>query len=207
MPPTESRNPAPGRPDPEAAPAASPERSDAELVVRARDGERGAFEALMRRYGPRVRGLARRYLLDPDEAADAVQDTFVHAWQGLGSFRGGEEFRGWLFRICVNLARDRLRARRRHPAVPLEEVPEPELGPAADPPPDQQLDRRLLAERLERAMARLGPEHREILVLRAVEEMSYDEMAAVLRIPRGTVMSRLARARMRLRELMEEGTS
>jgi RNA polymerase sigma factor (sigma-70 family) len=179
---------------------------DAELVRRARGGDRPAFETLLRRYSPRVFGLALRHVRDRDEAGDIVQETFVKAWQGLEHFRGGEEFRGWLFRICVNQARDRLRARRRHPQTPLEDAAELELVASPGAGPDEELEERQLTERLDRALALLGAEHREILLLRAVEEMSYDEMASVLRVPRGTVMSRLARARARLRTLLEEGT-
>jgi RNA polymerase sigma factor (sigma-70 family) len=195
MPPTDPR--AAGAPD-----AAPP---DAHLVALARGGDRRAFEVLVRRYSPRVFGLALRHVRSRDYAEDITQESLVRAWQGLRSFRGGEEFRGWLFRIAVNLARDHLRARRRHPPVPLEEASELELGASPAAAPDEELERRQLSERLEGALARLGEEHREILLLRAMEEMSYDEMSAVLRIPRGTVMSRLARARARLRGLLEEG--
>jgi RNA polymerase sigma-70 factor (ECF subfamily) len=181
-----------------------PAPTDADLVALARGGDRRAFEALLRRYASRLFGLALRHLRNRDEAEDIVQETFVRAWQGLPAFRGGEEFRGWLFRICVNQARDRLRARRRRPTTPLEDVPEPELGVSPGPAPDEELEQRMLEERLDRALERLGLEHREILLLRALEELSYDEIAAVLRIPRGTVMSRLARARARLRALLEE---
>ncbi|HVP38156.1 MAG TPA: sigma-70 family RNA polymerase sigma factor [Candidatus Saccharimonadales bacterium] len=174
-------------------------------MAEVRAGDRRAFEILVRRYSGRVFGLALRHVRSRDEAEEITQESLVRAWQGLRAFRGGEEFRAWLFRIAVNLARDRLRARRRHPPVPLEEVGEAELGAAPGAGPEEELESRQLTERLERALARLGEEHREILLLRALEEMSYQEMSAVLRVPAGTVMSRLARARMRLRELLEEG--
>jgi RNA polymerase sigma-70 factor, ECF subfamily len=205
MSPSEPRTVAPPRAGAQpGSPFPVPESPDATLVALARGGDRRAFEELLRRYSPRVFALALRHMRDRDDAGDVVQETFVRAWQGLGAFRGGEEFRGWLFRICVNQARDRLRSRKRHPSTPLEDVGEAELGTDPGHGPDQELESRLMTERLDRALEKLDEPHREILLLRAMEEMSYDEIASVLRIPRGTVMSRLARARTRLRTLMEE---
>ncbi|MBI5837068.1 MAG: sigma-70 family RNA polymerase sigma factor [Candidatus Eisenbacteria bacterium] len=192
----------PTGPQPETPPA-----DDAALVARARQGDRAAFDGLVRRHAPRIFGLALRLVRDRDEAEDVVQEACVKAWLGLSAFHGGVEFRAWLLRIALNAARDHLRARRRRPDVPLDLAPEPELRETARALPDEELERRMFSERVARAVDRLGPEHREILLLRAVEELSYDEMAAALEIPRGTVMSRLARARERLRALLDEGVS
>ena len=180
------------------------EPADAELARRARAGERAAFDALVRRYSGRVFGLVLRWMRDPEDAREIAQEAFVRAWRGLPRFEGGEEFRGWLFRIAVNAANDELRARKRHGGVNLDDVPESQLGSAQPEDPLDEMEGERLAGRLERALARLNDEHRAVLLLRAREEMSYEEIAHALDIPRGTVMSRLARARARLRELLAE---
>ena len=182
----------------------APEPSDAELVSRARGGDRRAFDVLVRRYAPRVFGLVLKWIRDRDQAEEIAQDAFVRAWKGLDRFQGGEEFRSWVFRIAVNAAADELRARKRHRPVPLEEVSEADLGSASGPDPGEAIDAQRLGRRLENALSRLGPEFRAVLLLRAREEMSYEEIASTLQIPAGTVMSRLARARQQLRSLLEE---
>jgi RNA polymerase sigma-70 factor, ECF subfamily len=182
----------------------APEPSDADLVSRARAGDRRAFDVLVRRYAPRVFGLVLKWVHDRDQAEEIAQDAFVRAWKGLDRFEGGEEFRAWVFRIAVNAAADELRARKRHRPVPLEDVSEAELGSVTDPDPAEAIDAQRLGRRLENALDRLSPEYRAVLLLRAREELSYEEIASTLRIPAGTVMSRLARARRQLRSLLEE---
>ncbi len=172
----------------------------------ARLGDRLAFEGLVARYSRRVYGLAYRWMRGADDAEDIAQIAFVKAWQSLATFQGGEEFRAWIFRIAVNAATDELRARKRRRPVPIEDVNELELGATSGEEPGDRVHGERLAERLDAAMARLGEEHRVVLLLRAREEMSYDEIAAALGIPRGTVMSRLSRARAQLRALLQEET-
>ncbi len=181
-----------------------PGAADATLVERARAGDRRAFDELARRYSRRLFGLVLRWTRDPDQAQDLTQEALVRAWRGLARFEGGQEFRSWLFRIALNLATDQARARRRHRSVPLSEMTEGELGEAPGERTEERLDREQLAGRLEAGLARLSPEHRAVLLLRAREEMSYDEIAATLGVPRGTVMSRLARARLQLRAWLEQ---
>jgi RNA polymerase sigma-70 factor (ECF subfamily) len=183
----------------------SSELDDAALVDRARGGDRRAYDALVHRYAPRVFGLVLRWMHDRDDAEEVAQTAFVRAWQALPKFHGGEEFRAWLFRIAVNAANDELRARKRHRPVRMEDVDEAELDAAAGTAPDPAEAARAarLGERLDTALARLSEEHRAVLLLRAREEMSYAEIAATLKIPAGTVMSRLARARKELRALLE----
>ncbi len=177
---------------------------DSELVLRARQGDRAAFDQLARRHAPRLYAYTRQVLRDPDEAMDVTQEAMIRAWRGLEGFRGGEEFRSWLFQIATNLARDRFRARARRPGMPAEDADALGLLPDPQPGPDVLAERAEFRARLDAGMARLSPEHREILALRAVEDMSYEEIAAALGVAIGTVMSRLARARSRLRELMED---
>ena len=182
----------------------STEISDSELVAKARSGDRPAFEALVARYSRRVFGLAFKWMKNREDAEEITQIAFVRAWQGLPNFLGGEEFRGWLFRIAVHAATDELRSRKRRKSVPLDDVSELELGSTSPDETDLGLDARDLAERLDTALGLLREEYRLVLLLRAREEMSYDEIAATLGIPIGTVMSRLARARGQLRNLLQE---
>ena len=178
--------------------------TDSDLVAKARAGNRPAFEALVSRYSRRVFGLAYKWMRSREDAEEITQIAFVKAWQGLPNFQGGEEFRGWLFRIAVHSAADELRSRKRRRSVPLEDVSELELGSTAPEEADLAMDAEELAERLDQALGQLREEYRLVLLLRAREEMSYDEMAKTLGVPIGTVMSRLARARGQLRSLMQE---
>jgi len=137
--------------------------------------------------------LARWLARNAQDAEDIVQDAFLKAFQAIGDFRGGDA-RAWTLAIVRNTAMSHLR--RRKPDAPLDLS---ETEPAdASPGAEQELLRRSRREEVRRAIAQLEPEFREALVLREIEGLSYKEIAAVLDIPAGTVMSRLARARQRL---------
>jgi RNA polymerase sigma factor (sigma-70 family) len=140
---------------------------------------------------PRLRRYARALLGDRSEADDLVQDTVERGWSRLSSWRRNSDMRPWLFSIMHNLHVDRLRR-----AVPEVVELSEELHLAAPPSPQLEL------RDMEAALALLPPEQREVLLLVALEEMSYQEVAATLGIPPGTVMSRLSRGRERLRLLM-----
>lgn len=140
---------------------------------------------------PRLRRYARALLGDRSEADDLVQDTVERGWSRLSSWRRNSDMRPWLFSIMHNLHVDRLR----RSAPEMVELSE-ELQLAA--PPSSRLEMR----DMESALALLPPEQREVLLLVALEEMSYQEVATTLGIPPGTVMSRLSRGRERLRLLM-----
>ncbi|HEX5343674.1 MAG TPA: sigma-70 family RNA polymerase sigma factor [Duganella sp.] len=142
---------------------------------------------------PRLRRYARALLGTPADADDLVQDTVARGWDKLASWRPDSDMRAWLFGIMHNLHIDRLR---RQP--PAAEALDDSL-PAA--PSDPAV--RLMVRDLDTALRLLPPEQREVLLLVALEELSYQEVAALLQIPAGTVMSRLSRGRERLRLLME----
>jgi RNA polymerase sigma-70 factor (ECF subfamily) len=210
----------PGEREPGALPPVlppGPERHAAEAaldsawIARAQAGDGTAFDALVRTYAPLVHRVIGRLGADPDDCADLVQETFLKAWQGLARFDPAAPFRPWLLTIAINCARDAGRRRRRRPRMePLDEDEE-EGGRAArtlrapDPTPDAIAESADLRDRAERAFDRLSPDARAVLWLRVREDLSYDEIAIVLGVPRGTVMSRLARAREALRiHLAEE---
>jgi len=179
---------------------------DRELVERCRAGDLEAFERLVEKYRQRVWRLAFQILRDREEAQDVAQEAFVRVFQSLPAFRGQSAFYTWMFRIVVNLAMDRQRQRGvRARALGGEAVPEEEWqrtlpDPAAGP--DARATRAEERELVRRALDSLPPNHRTIIMLSDIEGLTYREIAEVLKIPLGTVMSRLFNARKRLRALL-----
>lgn len=179
---------------------------DSELVQRCRAGDLSAFERLVEKYRQRVWRLAFQILRDREEAWDVAQEAFVRAYQSLAKFRGQSAFYTWVFRIVVNLAMDRQRQRgARARALGSEPVPEEEWArtlPDREAGPDLLASRAQQRELIRRALDSLPPHHRTIIMLSDIEELTYREIAEVLQIPLGTVMSRLHNARKRLRALL-----
>ena len=182
------------------------ELDDLALVDRCRRGDVAAFEPLVERYRQRVYRLAYNVLRDTEEALDVAQDAFIRAYQALPSFRGQSAFYTWLFRITMNVAADRVRQRAaRGRAFGTERVEEEEWertlvdrGEAPDASAARAEERR----RIQRALESLPEHHRAIIMLSDLEGLSYREIAEVLGIPMGTVMSRLHNARKRLRQAL-----
>ena len=179
---------------------------DAALVERCRQGDIAAFEPLVEKYRQRVWRLAYNVLRDREDAWDVAQEAFIKAYQALPAFRGQSAFYTWLFRIVMNVASDRARARAaRGRAFGTERVPEEDWDrvlvdePADNPSPEAAAATAQDRERITRALATLSEQHRHIIVLSDIEGLSYKEIADVLDIPMGTVMSRLHNARRRLR--------
>jgi len=141
-----------------------------------------------------------------DDAEDLVQETFVHAYKAFGSFRRGSNFKAWLFRICVNLYVDMYRSRRRAPAMmPLLESDVDESPEVTHiPSPESSVLHAVMDEELEAALNALPDNFRAVVLLCDMEGMAYEETAATLRIPVGTVRSRLFRARSQMRLSLEE---
>lgn len=181
---------------------------DQAWVDAARDGDRRAFGRLVERYQERVYAIAYGILQNRDDAWDAAQEAFVKAYQNLHRFEGGASFYTWLYRITHNLAIDHYRAKRRRRQVDFEDKPGVNAAMAAKQPlsvtadPGQTLGRRELHEVLNQAMEALSNNHRAIIVLREIEGLSYEELADVLEISKGTVMSRLFHARKNLQSLL-----
>lgn len=171
---------------------------DGECVARAQSGDRNAFSILVRRHQHALHGHLTRMVGSPDEALELVQEAFVRAWQALPQWQPDAQFRTWLYQIARNAALDLLRRRR---AVRFEALDETVEAVHPGPGPERQAQAAQELRRLEAALARLTPEHREVLLLREVEEMSYEEIGRVLSLSEGTVKSRVARARAALIEL------
>lgn len=182
------------------------DKDEAALIERCRAGDLAAFEPLVEKYRQRVYRLAYNVLRDPEEAWDVAQDAFIRAFQALPSFRGDSAFYTWLFRIVMNVARDRARQHAaRGRAFGTERVDEKDWdrilvdqGTAPDTHAAQIEER----ARIGRALATLSEPHRAIIMLSDLEGLSYREIAEVLNIPMGTVMSRLHNARRRLRDAL-----
>lgn len=181
---------------------------ESSLLLSAQRGDLESFNQLVLMYQGFLFRTALGILGDEDAAADATQDALISAFRNLGSFRG-TSLRGWLARITINTCYDQLRRERRHPSVPLEPVDaaERELDFAswlADPAdlPQRQVERRELERAIQQGLQRLDPKFRAVAVLVDLQGLSYEEAAEVLRVPVGTVKSRLARARLALRKYL-----
>lgn len=189
------------------APAPASGFADDALVARARGGDREAREELARRCRRPAYLLALQLLGDPDDALDAAQDSLLRLFDSFGRFDPSRPLRPWLARIVRNRALDLRRRRRARPTVSLDALLDDGLAeaPAAAAGPEERAARRELQRRVWRALQETSAAHREILVLRDYQDLSYQEIAAVLGIPVGTVMSRLHAARRSLRRALEAG--
>jgi RNA polymerase sigma-70 factor (ECF subfamily) len=195
------------------------EVTDAEAVERARDGDHDAFRVLVERYQGRVYRLALRILRDEEKARDAVQDAFLKAYRALRRFEGRSAFYTWLYRLAYNLCLDLRRRDRSERQVEWEDeaslqgrsVEVVAAGALRVPPiplPEAEAERADLRRLLGQVIDGLPLPAREILILRDVQGLSYAEIAQLLEIPKGTVMSRLHHARGRARRaLLAAGVS
>ena len=176
---------------------------DAELVASARAGDQVAFAVLIGRYEARIVRLVRGMVPESD-TEDVTQETFLKAYRKLGAFDGRSSFYTWIYRIAANTAMDWRKKERHRRHAPLPEGPEGEEAvESTEAGPDRASVRRELGERIDAAIEALPEKYHEILVLREIEGLSYEEIAERLEISKGTVESRLFRARERLRERLE----
>lgn len=183
---------------------------DGELVRAAQKGDEGAFRQLVERYQRRIFQLALGMLKDPDEAMDIAQETFVRVHKYLPSFKGDSSFFTWTYRIGMNLCLDAQRRQGRVQRVDAADSDEAEVEAAMDPPshalsgPSRQVLNAELRKKIEEALSTLSDNHRAILLLRELDGLSYEELANVLGIRKGTVMSRLFHARLKMQKKLRE---
>jgi len=179
---------------------------DETLVEAARAGDREAFARLVRRYEDQVFTMSLRMLSHREDARDLAQEIFLLLYERLADFRGESAFRTWVYRITVNRCRDELRRRKtvKHTRPDPLHGPDGEMRepPGREPSPEDAARGREAEEAIERALGELPGELREMIVLRDVQDLAYDEMARVLDVPVGTVRSRRNRARPQLAELL-----
>src|SRR5436190_21937830 len=189
-------------------------RDDEEqLIARSQRGDVNAFNQLVLRYQQMTYGTVLRMLGDADAAADITQDTFIAAFRGISSFRGGSPLRGWLRRIASNLVCDHWRRTQRHPVESLEvHTDEDEPHSASDigalvetgqgKNPEEYLLSHELQELIQRGLQELPPDQRIAVVLCDIQGLSYEEIATTTQATLGTVRSRIARGRARLRSYL-----
>jgi len=177
---------------------------EADLVRRARTGEEAAWHEIVDRYGAHLYRLAFSMVGNAPEAEDVLQETFAGALRNLSSFEGRSSLKTWLSRILVRQAARSHRSRSRHKAAPLDSPAGVSPGSVMDRPAAPAQNRSDARMDVLAALEALSPEHREVIILRELQGMTYEEIAEVLGVPRGTVESRLFRARQILKEGLKD---
>ena len=175
------------------------------LLDKAQRGDQAAFGELVQLYEKKVYALTLRMCKNPDDAAEAAQEAFLAAWQGLKFFRGESSFSTWLYRLASNACVDLLRREQRHRSAAGPSLNDEETyADVPDDAPDPQTlaERSELRQQIEAGLRALTPEHREVLILREMHQLSYDEIAQTLSLDTGTVKSRISRARKQLRNFL-----
>lgn len=180
---------------------------DHRLIAECLQGDTAAFGVLVRRYQERLYNTVYRMVGNAEDAYDVVQEAFLSAYQSLESFKGDSLFFTWLYRIAVNTAISLKRKQRAVVSIDAGRDGEPGIDPL-DPSeasrPGHAMEQAEQQRRIRQALARLSPEHRAVLVMKDMEGQKYETMAEVLDVPIGTIRSRLHRARLELRELLEK---
>lgn len=181
-------------------------REDHELIYDALQGDQDAFAQLVERYQRQVYSLALRMVGQEQDALDLTQEAFVRAWRALAGFRADARFSTWLYRLTSNLCIDFLRSRKHQRGhISLSTPDQVQMQRQIPDPAPLPEERALQWDRertLRRAMEKLSPEQRQILILRAVSGLSYAEIAQIMDLKEGTVKSRLARTREQLRQIL-----
>lgn len=185
----------------------SPEESV--LLARAREGDTAAFDELITRYRERIHMHTCQIVRNAEDALDLTQETFIRAWRSLPRFDVRTSFSSWLYRIATNASIDLCRRRQIRRQTGLETGPlkidaASRTTPAAGEAPGAGLDREEIRQRVEEAFSSLSPEHRAVIVLKEIEDLSYEEIAQRVGCSRGTVMSRLFYARKKLQALLRD---
>lgn len=184
------------------------------LVDRFKNGDQSAFDEMVTRYWDRIYSMVNQLLRNSQDAEEVTQDAFIRAHRGLVNFRGDSAFSTWLYQIATNLARNRYWywwRRKRDQSVSIDaplsadnSTTLADLIPAEVETPDDITVTQEFIARIGQGMERLSPKHREILILRNIKNLSYEEIAVILGISVGTVKSRIARARESLRAKLGE---
>jgi RNA polymerase sigma-70 factor (ECF subfamily) len=183
---------------------------DRRLIGESLKGRQAAYGELVRRHQDRLFNTVFRLLDNAEDAQDVVQEAFISAYQSLGSFKGDSLFFTWLYRIAMNAAISM--KRRKKAAVSLDSGSKHDLvidpvDQSVDNQPGDSLQRQEEEQLLQSALNRLSPEHRSVIVLKDIDDLKYEDIAVILDVPIGTVRSRLHRARLELRGLLEIGAS
>lgn len=180
------------------------------LIRSAQKGDLDSFNDLVLAYQESIFNTAFRIMGDEELAADATQEAFISAFRNLGSFRGGS-FRSWLMRTVTNACYDELRRQKRRPTTPLEpvtsddeEIESPRWMADPDISPEEKIEQDDLEHAIQHCLEGLSPDFRLVVILADIQGLDYSEVSSSLRTPLGTIKSRLARARLRLRECLQD---
>ena len=181
--------------------------TEQELIARAKAGDDEAFAQLMRANETRIYNLTLRMTGNPEDAMDLAQEAFLNAWRGLKFFKGDSAFSTWVYRLASNACIDFLRRKKRRQDVSLSMPTDEEDDSQPDIPderflPERELERKELRQAVAAGLSQLSDEHRQVLVMREINGLSYQEIADVLDLVAGTVKSRIARARNSLRKIL-----
>lgn len=183
---------------------------DDNLVKRLKNGDQSAFRELFDRYHGRAYAIALGVVKNPEEARDVVQDAFIKVHKNIAGFQGNSSFYTWFYRIVMNLGIDTLRRRKKNTEFDDSHGRDDIAGDGRMAPsildsnPGKTVRRRELSRQIQTALALLPDHHRAVILLREVEGMSYEGMAEVLDVPKGTIMSRLFHARKKMQELLAD---
>jgi RNA polymerase sigma-70 factor, ECF subfamily len=175
------------------------EQDDLQLVTASKGGDQDAFAQLVQRYQRRVFNLVYRMLQQYEEATETTQETFLAAWQGLPAFRGDARFATWLYRIAYNCSLKQLEQRKRDKALQVALEAEQDNTKLTDTEMDVRDRQALVREHL----SHLPAKYRIVLILRHLQDMTYEEMAEILTMPIGTIKTHLFRARNLLKERLQ----
>ena len=183
--------------------------TEQELIARAKAGDDEAFAQLMRDNEKRIYNLTLRMTGNPEDAMDLAQEAFLNAWRGLKFFKGDSAFSTWVYRLASNACIDHLRRQKRRQDISASMPVNDEDDSTPDIPderfqPEQELERQELRRAVADGLEQLSDEHRQVLVMREINGLSYQEIADVLDLEAGTVKSRIARARNSLRKILVE---
>jgi len=198
----------------EGAQAASRDE-DLRLVQRAQQGDHAAFRALFDKYHRRTYAIALGVLKNPQDARDVVQEAFVKVHRHLGTFQGASSFYTWLYRITMNLSIDQVRRRKTARVVDYDDTRGRDGEEGTEDPghltpaltgadPGKTLGRKELTKKIQDALLTLPEYHRQVILLREVEGLSYEEISKVMKVPKGTIMSRLFHARRKMQSALAD---
>jgi RNA polymerase sigma-70 factor (ECF subfamily) len=204
----------PGKPASKAQKDTDSATSDRELVGRVQDGDESAFRELFDRYHRRAFAVAFGVVKNKQDALDIVQDAFIKVHRHIGNFQGSSSFYTWLYRIVMNLSIDHVRRAKKGRDLDYDDRvgrnTDDVAGDGAllpkilDENPRKTVLRKELTQAIQKALDELPEYHRAVILLREVEGLSYEEMASVLKVPKGTIMSRLFHARRKMQDSLSE---
>jgi len=181
--------------------------TDEELIARFQNGDYYAFDTIIKRYKDQLVNFAYRFLGDLEDAEDIVQETFLRVFRKKKAYKNVAKFSTWIYTITGNLAKTELRRRKRRKLLSITnlgfedkdfELPDPEKGP------EENVDSIIKDREIQKAIDSLPEKFREVIIFRDIQELSYEEISSILKIPLGTVKSRVNRGRLKLQEFLEE---